>query len=135
VVSEAPNEAGDSVTVTISDQETVANNLLRFWLVANVLKESLPNPMMTIPASYHKVLIWNNRVEAYSRIMRWKLQDTILMEEVDSVVTDKRLVTVKARDGREISIKALVREDAKKAEAIIEERVAVHRAPPIAELR
>jgi hypothetical protein len=96
---------------------------LREEVQATLRETPTTKPLMKLPASYHKVLIWHNRVEAYSRVLRWKLDDTINMEDIASVETEKRLVTVRSRDGREISIKALVREDAQKAEALIQERM------------
>ena len=123
---------GDETAVTISDNQFVVDNLLRFWFVANVLREPLPDPIQKIQASYHKVLIWNDRVEAYSRIMFWRLDDTIKMEEVAGVEVDKRRITVRATDEFEISIKAVVREDAQQAKAIFEDRLAVYGSPPLA---
>jgi hypothetical protein len=123
----------DGVQVTIPDQETNAANLLKFWFVADVLREPLPGPMMKIQQSYSRVLIWADRVELHKRIMFWKLNDTIQMADVAGVETKKRLVTVRSTDGREIEIKALSREDAAQAKEIIESRLAVYRSPSLAQ--
>ena len=105
---------------------------MRFWFVANVLREPLPNPIQKIQASYHKVLIWNDRVEAYSRIMFWRLVDTIKMEDVEAVYLHRRKITVQATDGREISIKAMFKEDAEQAAELIKGRVDVYSMPSLA---
>src|SRR5215211_121232 len=123
---------GDESAVTISDNQFVVDNLLRFWFVANVLREPLPNPIQKIQASYHKVLIWNDRVEAYSRIMFWRLVDTIKMEDVEAVYLHRRKITVQATDGREISIKAMFKEDAEQAAELIKGRVDVYSMPSLA---
>lgn len=57
--------------------------------------------------------------------MFWKERGTITMEDVASVVVEKRRVTVEGA-GQRISVKALVREDAEAARLLIEDRMKVH---------
>jgi hypothetical protein len=126
---------GGETTVTISDGQRTVDNLLRFWLIADVLREPLPNPMKKIQASYSKVLIWNDRVELYTRIMFWKLAETVMMDDVEDVEIDKRWVHLWATDGRELSIKADSRDDAQMTKQMIDWRLQVHRSPRLGEGR
>jgi hypothetical protein len=126
---------GEETQVTISDGQRSVDNLLRFWLIADVLREPLPNPMKKVQASYSKVLIWNDRVELYTRIMFWKLAETVMMDDVEDVEIDKRWVHLWATDGRELSIKGVSRDDAQMVKQMIDSRLTVHRSPRLGEGR
>jgi hypothetical protein len=126
VVVEGPG----GVTVTVPDHETAAANLLRFWFVANVLRESLPNPMMKAKGD-PQVWIWNDRVEVYRRTFRLKHEETVRMEDISSVDLHKgrmsARLTIHHTGGGEIPVKALTPQDAENAKAMLESRLAFYR--------
>jgi len=125
-----PSEDGESTTVTISDTEKLADNLLRFWLVANVLREPLPNPMMmTFKADPYTAFVWAERFKVYKKVFRMKLVDAMPMEEAQGVDVHERPITARSSDGREIKVKASKKEDAERAKAIIEGRIALYNTP------
>src|SRR5918993_3660679 len=99
--------------VVVADRGVLVNTLLQRWILADVLREHIPEPLMLLPQSYNKVEIYNNRVKAYKRRMFWRETDDLHMDDIDSVVVDKRLVSIAGRSGEKIEIKALVREDAR----------------------
>jgi hypothetical protein len=54
------------------------------------------------------------------------------MEDVEAVFLHRRKITVQATGGREISIKAMFKEDAEQAAELIKGRVGVYSTPSLA---
>jgi len=128
----AASAGPEGTTVTIPDTGIVAANLLRFWFVANVLREPLPNPMMTVK-SEPRVLVWNDRLEAWrKRAFSRKLVDSVPMERITGVLRHKRKFTVNRADGPAIMFKAPTKDEADRAEQIIASRVTFYREPALA---
>lgn len=121
-----PSEDGESTTVTISDTEKLADNLLRFWLVANVLREPLPNAMMTFKADPYTALVGVDALGLFHRHGVYQLHAKDLLVDLEALGPDKRRITVRSSDGREIKVKASKKEDAERAKAIIEGRIALY---------
>lgn len=126
--------------LTIPDDEKPSNNLLRFWVVADVLKQPLPAPMLkfrdTKPfRGYIGLLIFNDRVEWHEGTWGLKRKgEPIKMEDVREVRAEgKRTnhkVVVEGADGRVFEMGRLTAEQAQNAKALVEQRIEVHAADP-----
>jgi len=62
--------------------------------------------------------------------LSWRLKDTIRMDDVASVVAERRLFFVQSDDGREISINVPMKE-AQIAKQIVDGHLEVHRSPSL----
>ena len=139
VVRQAPGEAG-SASVTIPDDGKPVNNLLRFWLEADVLRQPLPEPMLrfrdTKPfRGYIGLFIFNVRVEWHEGTWRLKLSgEPMRMEEIREVRAEgKRAnhkLVVEGKDGRVFEMGHLTAEQAQNAKDLVEQRIVVHAETP-----
>src|SRR5215210_7769638 len=94
------SDSEETTRVTIPDDAKPSNNLLRFWIEADVLKNPGTKPMLKYKASYHAIHIYNDRVVGYSRILpRWKHKGTIPMENIAAVRAQGGTLTVEGQDG------------------------------------
>jgi hypothetical protein len=125
----SPGADGESTNVTISDNQDIVDNLLRFWFLADFLREPLPNPMMAIQKGHRKMLIFNDRIEYHAGRVR-KTWDIIRMEDVVAIESRKRSLTIRSRNGGEIAMK-VSRNDEEQAMQIIQGRLSVYGSPPV----
>lgn len=137
VAREAPTGA---TAVMIPDDSKPSNNLLRFWIVADVLRQPLPEPMLrfrdTKPfRGYIGLLIFNDRIEWHEGTWGLKRKgEPMTMEQVDGITVEKGRLSaklhVRGTDGRVFTMKNLTPEKAEQARALIEQRREVHAGDP-----
>jgi hypothetical protein len=117
----------ETTRVTIPDDAKPSNNLLRFWIEADILKNPGTQPMLKYKASYNAIHIYNDRVEGYGRITPiWSHKGTIPMENITAVRTKGGRLIVEGQDGQIFKAGGHTHADAEAAKALIESRIRVH---------
>jgi hypothetical protein len=127
-----PTGDGKTQVILPDDEGTAATKLLTLWIRADVLRERMDESIMTLAASYRRLVIFPDRVELHTRKLRWKVRDSVEIEDIASVGGAGGRLKVVATDGRvfEVSWPGMGADVARAAE-LIERRREVYASPPI----
>jgi hypothetical protein len=124
---------GDGCVVVLPDTENDADKLIRSWFVADILREPLPKPILTLRMGFAEVEVFSDRLERNFVMLGTRFRRRVLkMEDVDTVGrSGRRLIVLGTEDDEMIDIDTKSAKVAEEAREVVQARVDIYHRPSL----